>query len=53
MTGARSEVAKRLTERFPKQLSVHSVNHRLALPASHAADNVPYLGKFKACTLPY
>ena len=47
MTGARSGVAKRLTDRFPKLLSIHCVNHRLALSAAHVADDIPYLVRFK------
>ena len=41
MSGCRSGVAKRLTDRFPKLLSIHCVNHRLALAAAHAADDIP------------
>ena len=48
MSGCRSGVAKRLTDRFPKLLSIHCVNHRLALAAAHAADDIPYLIRFKA-----
>ena len=48
MTGVRSGVAKRLKDRFPKLISIHCVNHRLALAAAHAADGIPYLVRFKA-----
>ena len=48
MTGIRSGVAKRLKDRFPKLVSIHCVNHRLALAAAHAADGIPYLVRFKA-----
>ena len=48
MTGRGNGVAKRSSERFPKLISVHCVNHRLALAAAHAADDVPYLVRFKA-----
>ena len=50
MTGRRNGVAKRLSDtvRFPKLLSIHSVNHRLALAAAHAADDIPYLVRCKA-----
>ena len=48
MTGTRNGVAKRLTDRFPCLISVRCVNHRLALAAAHAADDIPYLIRFKA-----
>ena len=48
MTGRRNGVVKMLSERFPKLISVHCVNHRLELAAAHAADDVPYLVRFKA-----
>ena len=48
MCGSRNGVAKRLTNSFPKLISIHCVNHRLALAAAHAADDIPYLIKFKA-----
>ena len=47
-TGVRSGVAKRLKDRFPKLISIHCVNQRLALAAAHAADGIPYLKRFKA-----
>ena len=28
-------------------MSVHCINHRFALAAAHAADNIPYLKRFK------
>ena len=42
-----SGVASRLTVRQPRLVSVHCINHRLALAAVHAADNIPYLKRFK------
>ena len=48
MCGSRNGVAKRLTNSFPKLISIHCVNHRLALAAAHAADDMTYLIKFKA-----
>ena len=48
MVGRRSGVATRLKARQPRLLSVHCINHRLALAAAHAADQIPYLQKFKA-----
>ena len=48
MTGRRNGVTKRLSDRFPKLLSIHCVNHRLALAAAHATDDIPYLVRFKA-----
>ena len=48
MTGATSGVAKRLKDRFPTLISIHCVNHRLALAAAHAADDIHYLVRFKA-----
>ena len=37
-----------MSDKFPKLLSTHCVNHRLALAAAHAADDIPYLVRFKA-----
>jgi len=34
-------------KRTQKMISIHCVNHRLALAAAHAADNIPYLQRFK------
>ena len=48
MTVCRNGVAKRLSDRLPKLLSIHCVNHRLALAAAYAADDIPYLVRFKA-----
>ena len=31
----------------PRLVSVHCINHRRALAAAHAADNIPYLKRFK------
>ena len=47
MVGCRTGVAKQLKEASPSLISVHCVNHRLALAASHAAVNIPYLQRFK------
>ena len=44
MVGRVSGVALRLKVRQPRLVSVHCINHRLAL---HAADNIPYLKRFK------
>ena len=48
MSGSRNGVVKRLIDTFPKLLRIHCVNHRLALAAAHAADDIPYLIRFKA-----
>ena len=48
MTGATSGVAKRLKDRLPTLISIHCVNHRLALAAAHAANDIHYLVRFKA-----
>ena len=48
MVGRRDGVAARLKARQPRLLAVHCINHRLALAAAHAADQIPYLQKFKA-----
>ena len=48
MTRATSGVANRLKDRFPTLISIHCVNHRLALAAAHAADDLHYLVRFKA-----
>ena len=48
VTDRRNGVAKSLTDAFSKLLSIHCVNHRLALAAAHAADDIPYLIHFKA-----
>ena len=47
MVGRVSGVASRLKVRQPCLVSVHCINHRLALAAAHAADNIPYLKRFK------
>ena len=47
MTGRRTGVATRLKAHAPRMIAIHCVNHRLALAASHAADNIPYLQRFK------
>ena len=47
MVGRVNGVATSLRTKFPKLISIHCANHRLALAAAHAADNIPYLKKFK------
>ena len=47
MTGRHTGVATRLKARTQKMISIHCVNHRLALAAAHSADNIPYLQRFK------
>ena len=46
MLGSVSGVSTRLKRLNPEMLSVHCINHRLALGVSQAADTVPYLKKF-------
>jgi hypothetical protein len=48
MTGRSSGVPVRLKQHSPKMIAVHCVNHRLALAAAHASNNIPYLQKFKS-----
>ena len=48
MVGRRSGVASRLKGRQPRLITIHCINHRLALAAGHAANHVQYLQKFKA-----
>ena len=47
MTGRISEVAIQLKSHSPRMISVHCINHMLALAAAHAADGIPYLQRFK------
>ena len=47
MVGRVSGVAARLKRRNPQILSIHCINHRLALGTSQAAAEVPYLVKFQ------
>ena len=47
MVGCRNGVATQLKQCCPSLVSIHCVNHRLALAASHAADHIPYLQRFK------
>ena len=47
MVGRVSGVASRLKVRQPRLVSVHCINHRRALTAAHAADNISYLKRFK------
>lgn len=46
MTGRHTGVATRL-KAHTQMISIHCVNHRLALAAADAADNIPYLQRFK------
>ena len=46
MLGSVSGVSTRLKRLNPEMLSLHCINHRLALGVSQAADSVPYLKKF-------
>ena len=48
MTGRSNGVAARLKKHSPRMISVNCVAHRLALAASHAADGIPYLQRFKS-----
>ena len=48
MIGTRRGVATLLKQTCPWLISNHCVAHRLALAASQAADEVAYVGKFKA-----
>ena len=43
MVGSRNGVAKKLKGHSPRIVSVHCINHRLALAAAHATDCIPYL----------
>ena len=47
MVGRVSGVATRLKRHNPQILSIHCINHRLALGTSQAAAEVPYLVKFQ------
>ena len=47
MVGRVSGVAARLKHHNPQILSIHCINHRLALGTSQAAAEVPYLVKFQ------
>ena len=51
MTGRHTGVATRLKARTQKMFSIHCVNHRLALAAAHAADNISYLQRFQTKNL--
>ena len=48
MIGRINGLAARLKRHSPRMISVHRVNHRLALTATHAADGIPYLQHFKS-----
>ena len=47
MVGAVSGITTRLKRLNPEMLSVHCINHRLALGVSQAANTVPYLKNFE------
>ena len=47
MVGCHNGVAAQLKHSCPSLISIHCVNHRLALAASHAADHIPYHQRFK------
>ena len=47
MVGSTSGVATRLKMLHPQLLSIHCINHRLALGTSQAAAVVPYLLRFE------
>lgn len=47
MVGRHTGVATQLKQCCPPLISIHCVNHRVALAASHAADHIPYLQRFK------
>ena len=48
MTGSRNGVATKLRSHSPRMILVHCINHRLALAAAHAADDIPYIQRFKS-----
>lgn len=48
MIGKRNGVAAKLKDKVPWLVNSHCVAHRLALACSQAADEVPYMKKFKA-----
>ena len=48
MVGHHNGVAAQLKNCSPSLISIHCVNDRLALAASHAAHNIPYLQCFKS-----
>ena len=47
MTGSVGGVATRLKQLNPELISIHCINHCLALGVSQAADAVPYLKKVR------
>ena len=47
MVGRMSGAESRLKVCQLRHVSVHCINHRLALAAAHAADNIPYFKRFK------
>jgi hypothetical protein len=40
--------ASELKNYSPRMVSVHCINHRLALAAAHAANGIPYIQRFKS-----
>ena len=48
MVGTRNGVATKLKSHSTRMVSVHFVNHRLALAAAHAANGISYLQRFKS-----
>ena len=46
MVGCRTGVVTQLKQCCPSLISIHCVNHRLALAASPAADHIPYPSAF-------
>ena len=53
MVGRVSGVAARLKRHNPQILSIHCINHRLALGTLRAAAEVPYLVKFQEILVKY
>ena len=47
MTGKNNGVSKRTKDDSPFLVSIHCIAHRLALCTSQAANDIPYLTKFK------
>ena len=48
MVGRRNGVATKLKIHSPRMVSVHCINHRLALATAHAAKSISYLKRFKS-----
>ena len=47
MTGRLTGGSTHLKAHAQRLILIHCANHRLALAAAHAADNIPYLKRFK------